>query len=75
MIMTEQKNPSEQTRARLGTTQMAWLLIAGLLSAIALLYAVIAPLLTKNPAGIPLGILCGLSAFGIVLIVRRSRHP
>ena len=72
--MTEQKSPTETTRQSLGTRELAWLVVAGLLFAIALFYAVIAPLVTMNPTGIPLGALCGLAAVGIVLVVLRSKR-
>jgi hypothetical protein len=41
---------------------------------VGVLYAVVAPLLTMNPVGIPLGVLIGVAGIAIALLVRRSRR-
>jgi hypothetical protein len=72
--MTDQNEFPSRTPRRWATNELAWSVVAALLMTIGLFLAVIAPLLTKNPAGIVLGALMILAGMGLALVVARSRR-
>jgi hypothetical protein len=72
--MTHDAPPVAPHRPRFTMSQAAWLIVATLMISVGVLYAGVAPLLTKNPAGIPLGVLVGVAGVAIAVVARRSRR-
>jgi hypothetical protein len=72
--MTDENEFRSRAPRRWATNELAWSVVAALLTAIGLFLAVIAPLLTKNPAGIVMGTLMILAGVALSLVVARSRR-
>ncbi|MFU8947840.1 hypothetical protein ACLRGF_14040 [Mycetocola zhadangensis] len=70
--MTDEHEFRSRAPRRWATNELAWFVVAALLMAIGLFLAVIAPFLTKDPAGIVMGALMIFAGVGLVLVVARS---